>query len=167
VHLLAFPSQARVDELFVQTILDSDFKDTVLKVNLRLHLHDLRHSSNPNFLSGGSTKSVSKADSSPWTRDEASQSFHNSTMVRRGPEESYADKKLSQKVGIYIRSIDDMHTPYEVPPENGKRTDTRWLKLRSKIGVSIRIVRVDELDGDKQELFNFSIFQLREGKTSH
>ncbi len=49
-----------------------------------------------------------------------------------------------------------MHTPYEVQQENGNRADTRWLKLPSKIGVGIRMVRVDELDGDKQELFKFS-----------
>lgn len=46
-----------------------------------------------------------------------------------GPGESYHDKKSAQKVGVYHASIDDLHTPYEVPQENGNRMETRWIKI--------------------------------------
>ncbi|KAJ9614272.1 Beta-galactosidase (Lactase) [Cladophialophora chaetospira] len=44
----------------------------------------------------------------------------------RGPRESYNDKYLSQPVGIWSKSIDDMHEHYEHPQENGNRCDVRW-----------------------------------------
>jgi beta-galactosidase len=44
----------------------------------------------------------------------------------RGPLESYNDKKLSQPVGIWQWPINDMAQHYEVPQENGNRSDVRW-----------------------------------------
>ena len=32
-----------------------------------------------------------------------------------GPEESYADKRNSQKVGLHSRTPDTLYTPYEFP----------------------------------------------------
>lgn len=48
----------------------------------------------------------------------------------RGPGESYPDKKSSQRIGVWqVDSVTDLHTPYDVPQENGNRMDTRWVKL--------------------------------------
>ncbi|ETI20543.1 hypothetical protein G647_08580 [Cladophialophora carrionii CBS 160.54] len=44
----------------------------------------------------------------------------------RGPLESYNDKYLSQRVGIWSSSIADMQQRYDVPQENGNRNDVRW-----------------------------------------
>ncbi|EXJ69419.1 uncharacterized protein A1O5_07455 [Cladophialophora psammophila CBS 110553] len=44
----------------------------------------------------------------------------------RGPLESYNDKYLSQQVGIWERKITDMAQHYEVPQENGNRSQVRW-----------------------------------------
>ncbi|KAI1616773.1 beta-galactosidase [Exophiala viscosa] len=55
-----------------------------------------------------------------------------------GPGESYHDKKSAQKVGIYHASIVDLHTPYEVPQENGNRMDTRWVKILDERGAGIK-----------------------------
>lgn len=41
---------------------------------------------------------------------------------RRGSDESYPDKKASQRKGIWEKSVDAMQTPYEAPQENGNRT---------------------------------------------
>ncbi|EXJ54364.1 hypothetical protein A1O7_09703 [Cladophialophora yegresii CBS 114405] len=44
----------------------------------------------------------------------------------RGLLESYNDKRLSQRVGVWSSTIADMHQRYDVPQENGSRTDVRW-----------------------------------------
>lgn len=49
-----------------------------------------------------------------------------------GPNESYPDKKLAQKIGIWSRTVPELETPYDVPQENGNRMETRWLKLSNE-----------------------------------
>lgn len=44
----------------------------------------------------------------------------------RGPRETYNDKKFSQPVGIWTKKIEEMAEHYEVPQENGNRSDVRW-----------------------------------------
>ncbi|KAF7876343.1 hypothetical protein EAF04_001436 [Stromatinia cepivora] len=55
-----------------------------------------------------------------------------------GPGESYADTCSSQKLGIYSADVDQLHTPYDVPRENGNRMSTRWVKMTNSSGVGIR-----------------------------
>ncbi|KAL2020394.1 hypothetical protein VTK56DRAFT_8437 [Thermocarpiscus australiensis] len=47
----------------------------------------------------------------------------------RGPGESYRDRKLSQLVGRWELSADELITDYEFPQENGNRTDVRWVEF--------------------------------------
>ncbi|OAA52923.1 Glycoside hydrolase family 2, TIM barrel [Cordyceps fumosorosea ARSEF 2679] len=48
----------------------------------------------------------------------------------RGPGESYPDKRHAQRVGVWaVESVAQLQTTYEVPQENGNRTDTRWVEL--------------------------------------
>lgn len=49
----------------------------------------------------------------------------------RGPFENYEDRKESAFVGEYNSTVSDMHFPYIMTQENGNRTDTRWLKIKS------------------------------------
>jgi beta-galactosidase len=65
-------------------------------------------------------------------------SLENAEWFGIGPGESYADKRSSQKLGIYSASVDQLHTPYDVPQENGNRMDTRWVKMTGVSGVGIR-----------------------------
>ena len=65
-----------------------------------------------------------------------------------GPGESYADRKSAVMVGKYNSSIDNMHTNYARPQENGNRTDTRWVKFSNGKGSSVQFI--------SNELFNFS-----------
>ncbi|MCJ1281453.1 hypothetical protein MMC26_000772 [Xylographa opegraphella] len=64
-------------------------------------------------------------------------SFEDVTWFGRGPGESYRDKKLSQQIGIHARPINDMHTSYEIPQENGNRADTRWACFSDRQGAGI------------------------------
>lgn len=58
-----------------------------------------------------------------------------------GPGEAYADKRNSQKVGVYSATTAELHTPYEVPQEGGNRMDTRWLRLGDERGWGLRVIR--------------------------
>jgi beta-galactosidase len=50
-----------------------------------------------------------------------------------GPGESYPDKLAAQRVGVWSKdSVADMHTPYEVPQEDGNRMGTRWVSVREQ-----------------------------------
>ncbi|KAI1331578.1 glycoside hydrolase family 2 protein [Xylariaceae sp. FL0255] len=49
----------------------------------------------------------------------------------RGPGESYVDKKLSQRVGVYnADTVDELWIDYEFPQEGSNHTDTRWVVFR-------------------------------------
>lgn len=47
----------------------------------------------------------------------------------RGPGESYRDKKEAQLVGPHALPLGALSTDYEVPQENGNRTDVRWVEF--------------------------------------
>ena len=55
--------------------------------------------------------------------------FDKVTWYGRGPGENYSDSKLSGKIGVYRKKVEDMHTPYIYPQENGNRTDVKWLSV--------------------------------------
>lgn len=55
-----------------------------------------------------------------------------------GPGQSYKDMKEAGKIGIWKRDLDDMMFDYEMPQENGNRTETRWVKVTNENGVGIK-----------------------------
>jgi beta-galactosidase len=65
--------------------------------------------------------------------------FDNASWFGLGPGEAYADKKRSQKLGVYTANTEELHTPYEVPQEGGNRMETRWLRLGDGRGWGVRI----------------------------
>ncbi|KFX99532.1 hypothetical protein O988_03801 [Pseudogymnoascus sp. VKM F-3808] len=71
-------------------------------------------------------------------------SLKNASWFGLGPGESYIDKRSAQRVGIWNKTTEELHTPYEVPQENGNRIDTRWVKMASHSGTGIQASRVDE-----------------------
>nr|DAA35010.1 TPA_inf: intracellular beta-galactosidase BgaD [Fusarium vanettenii 77-13-4] len=73
------------------------------------------------------------------------------TWYGRGPGESYRDKKHAARFGRWESSIDDLHTPYEWPQENGNRSDVRWVKLQASSG------RGPALEARMECPFNFSV----------
>ncbi len=56
----------------------------------------------------------------------------------RGPGETYADSYEGSQQGRYVRSIDELQTPYPVPQENGNHVHTRWLRVRG-VGGTLRV----------------------------
>ena len=60
--------------------------------------------------------------------------IESATWFGRGPGESYRDKKLSQRIGIWKSPIGDLFTDYEFPQESGNRTDVRWVEFKGKHG---------------------------------
>ncbi|KAJ6030977.1 Glycoside hydrolase family 2 N-terminal, partial [Penicillium herquei] len=72
-----------------------------------------------------------------------------------GPEESYADKRNSQKVSLHSRTPDQLYTGYEYPQESGNRAGTRWLRLGGNRNVGLVVARVDE-SGNAGGEFDFA-----------
>lgn len=57
-----------------------------------------------------------------------------------GPGQCYRDMKEAGKIGIWKRGVDDMMFNYEMPQENGNRTETRWAKVTNENGVGIKAI---------------------------
>ncbi len=53
------------------------------------------------------------------------------SYVGRGPYENYPDRKLSQHLGAYTLSLDEMKTEYIRPQDNGYRCDTRIIRTNT------------------------------------
>lgn len=47
----------------------------------------------------------------------------------RGPFETYPDRKMGAKIGVYSGSIEEQYVPYIVPQECGNKTETRWMQV--------------------------------------
>lgn len=83
-----------------------------------------------------------------------------------GPGESYPDKRGAQRVGVWgpLDVAADMHTPYEVPQENGNRMGTRWVSVRESGGGAggsgVRVVAADDggtWSGNCERQFSFAV----------
>lgn len=57
--------------------------------------------------------------------------YSNVSWYGRGPHETYWDRKLSGKVGIYSEKVVEQFHRYPRPQETGNKTDIRWMKLVS------------------------------------
>ena len=82
----------------------------------------------------------------------------------RGPVENYADRKFSQRFGIYQQTADEQFYPYIRPQETGTKSDMRWWKQTGEKGMGLLVrsdkpfsasalyYTVEDLDdGDKKE----------------
>lgn len=90
------------------------------------------------------------------------------TWYGRGPGESYSDKKLSQRLGVYgVSAVSELWTEYEYPQEGGNRTDTRWVKFAHASGEAAITAQFVDLEGDNGEgqknrkLFDFNASHYR------
>ncbi|MBM7587223.1 evolved beta-galactosidase subunit alpha [Bacillus pakistanensis] len=55
--------------------------------------------------------------------------YRDVTWFGRGDLESYPDSKRSQSIGLYRKKVEEMHTDYVYPQENGLRSDASFLAL--------------------------------------
>jgi hypothetical protein len=83
-----------------------------------------------------------------------------SEFYGRGPIENYADRKLSQNVGIYRQTADEQFYPYIRPQETGTKSDIRWWKQTNDNGFGFRIVSPELFSASA---LHYSIADLDEG----
>lgn len=57
----------------------------------------------------------------------------------KGPHESYIDRNLGNKMGIYQQTIADWNTPYIRPQENGNRSSIKWINFTNDQGLGLKI----------------------------
>ena len=62
------------------------------------------------------------------------------TWFGRGFGESYPDSSLAARVGRYHATVDELHTPYVLPQENGNRSDARWVRFADEWGVGVLVL---------------------------
>lgn len=65
--------------------------------------------------------------------------MHKSEYFGRGPIENYADRKLSQRFGIYQQTADEQFYPYIRPQETGTKSDMRWWKQTGEKGMGLLV----------------------------
>ncbi|RFU24565.1 hypothetical protein B7463_g11778, partial [Scytalidium lignicola] len=75
-----------------------------------------------------------------------------------GPGESYPDKRSSQKIGIWSKSVEELQTKYEHPQENRSRVDTRWVTMldQNEAGIKVTGEIIKDKDKDPERTFQWS-----------
>ena len=76
--------------------------------------------------------------------------FKNVKWLGLGPHESYIDSCSSVKFDLWERKIEDMHTPYIFPQENGNRHNVKNFSLEDERNIRMYFETLDEK-------FDFSI----------
>ena len=82
----------------------------------------------------------------------------------RGPIENYADRRYSQRLGIYRQSADEQFYPYIRPQETGTKGDIRWWQQTDGSGLGIKVT------ADKPffaSALHYDIAMLDEGDEKH
>ena len=82
----------------------------------------------------------------------------------RGPVENYSDRKLSQNVGIYKATADQLFFPYVRPQETGTMSDLRWWNQTDSNGFGFRI-ESDRLFS--ASALHYDLLTLDEGLEKH
>ncbi len=93
----------------------------------------------------------------PYTMD-------NSHFYGRGPIENYADRRYSQRLGIYRQTADEQFYPYIRPQETGTKGDIRWWNQIDTEGRGIKVT------ADKPfyaSALHYDIATLDEGDEKH
>jgi beta-galactosidase len=62
-----------------------------------------------------------------------------SEFYGRGPIENYADRKYSQRLGIWRQTADEQFYPYIRPQETGLKGDIRWWRQTTAAGFGLNI----------------------------
>ena len=87
-----------------------------------------------------------------------------SRFYGRGPIENYADRRYSQRLGVYHQTADEQFYPYIRPQETGTKGDIRWWKQTDSQGTGIKVT------ADKPfyaSALHYDITMLDEGDEKH
>ena len=82
----------------------------------------------------------------------------------RGPVENYCDRKLSQNVGIYKATADELFFPYVRPQETGTMSDLRWWNQTDQDGFGLR---VESSTLFSASALHYDLLTLDEGPEKH
>ena len=82
----------------------------------------------------------------------------------RGPIENYSDRKMSQDVGIYHATADQLFYPYVRPQETGTMSDLRWWNQANADNTGVRI-ESDRLFS--ASALHYDLLTLDEGEEKH
>ncbi len=77
---------------------------------------------------------------------ELNHNLDNLSWFGRGPGESYPDSKRAAYIDLFSKKIEELHTPYVYPQDNGNRSDTKWLQLKNRVGAGIEFYNSKEFD---------------------
>lgn len=72
--------------------------------------------------------------------------FNHLRWYGRGPEETYCDRKMGGKLGIYENSVEDNVAKYLRPQECGNHTDARWATVTDKNGLGMLVYCEDGME---------------------
>ncbi|HEY3330618.1 MAG TPA: glycoside hydrolase family 2 TIM barrel-domain containing protein [Capsulimonadaceae bacterium] len=71
--------------------------------------------------------------------------YENAEWFGLGPGECYPDSRAAARVGHYVATVDDLHTPYVYPQTNGTRVGVRRFALRDASGSGLSVASVGEV----------------------
>jgi evolved beta-galactosidase subunit alpha len=92
-----------------------------------------------------------------------------------GPGENYSDSREAALMGVYQASVEEMHTDYVMPQENGHREQVRWLSVGDQtnsllvvsekpIGINVHDYTIEALEKathtDEIEKAGLTVIQL-------
>lgn len=80
--------------------------------------------------------------------------YNRVAYLGRGEHETYTDRNLSGRIGIWHTDVERMFHYYVRPQATGNRTDVRWMQLADKAG--------DGLDFRSDSVFQFSVIPFRD-----
>lgn len=88
------------------------------------------------------------------------QSYKDVTWYGRGDSESYQDSKRSQSIGLYQKTVEEMHSDYVYPQENGSRCDTSFLALsKGSQGILVNFTELRDFT-----IHDYETIELEEAK---
>jgi len=70
---------------------------------------------------------------------EVPEAYQQFSWYGKGPQYSYSDMPGGTKFGQYSGSVDDQFFNFEVPQENGNKSEVRWLSVTNSSGQGIRV----------------------------
>lgn len=80
----------------------------------------------------------------------------------KGPNENYADRNSSERIGLFTQSVEDQYYPYVRPQETGNKTEVRVWRVMNSNGQGLEFFGTDPLS---MSSLNYLTADLDEGRS--